>query len=212
MTICLPEVKRLNRSLTLVEQKQLDSLDENNSVRSVTEMTRVPKSTIGSIKNRRDKIDVSFENSTKSGEIKIIRDGGHTFLEKDLLDWYSEQQKETPQIPLSLIRKRGMEIHVQTCPDRECNFKCSRGWVENFKRKHHLCESGDISSSDINMIEIVLNEMMDDYEDENKLELKSENTSSTEDAESSDDDSLTSDRRPFTKQGKEPLMVLDLYY
>lgn len=151
----LTEPTKKYRHLTLLEQKHiLEYLEEGNSLNWVQNLTGVPRTTIHSIKNRRDKILAQFENGTKNVEsMKKIPSLTHLMIEEELYDWYLKRQKRTSHIPLSKIRKKGMEIHVQKCTIPECSFKCSAGYVQKFKKRYNIGTQQGVPKSELGILE-----------------------------------------------------------
>lgn len=134
------------------EQKQiLDYFDKGHPLNWIVKKTGVPRSTIQSVKKRQDKIMKQFENGPLNvAELKKIPDDRHLVIEKELFDWYVKQEKGTTLVSFNEIRKKGMELHVQNCKIRTCNFSCSKTWVGNFKRRYNLrprsTNGGDLAS------------------------------------------------------------------
>ena len=60
-------------------------------------------------------------------------------LEDDLLEWFSTQRESSKQVTVPLLQKEALRIFEEKYKDEEIiNFKCSIGWVNNWRRRHDV--------------------------------------------------------------------------
>lgn len=123
--------------LTLqTKSKILDELAQNKSVTNLARKYNVAKSTICSIKKKKEKILFAVSNTFSGpGKRKTLRDSELPETEQMLYRWFLEQRQKNNPIS-GLILKAKAKYFFNICnPNNELGFNASDGWLDNFKKR-----------------------------------------------------------------------------
>lgn len=91
------------------------------------------KSTICMIWKQKDKILESYEHENST--VKRLRKSAHDEVDKGLLKWFSQKREKNATITGAVLQSKAEDLGTKIEGD---NFKCSRSWIERFKKRHDI--------------------------------------------------------------------------
>lgn len=154
-------VKKAKKVLTLFEKnKILDCLDKKETVASVARKFNLNESSVRTIRQNKDKIRKSIASSVPScaKTVSYTRSAVLEKTEKALVMWIEDQTQKKVPLSSAIIREKSTRLHdrfLQETPTSSSatSFNASKGWFENFKKRHSLHNlklQGESASADIN--------------------------------------------------------------
>ncbi|XP_018576379.1 tigger transposable element-derived protein 2-like [Anoplophora glabripennis] len=151
----VPTPKRKHKTLSIAEKCAiLDSLKDGVSETSLALKYGVGKSTITDLRKKEQKIR-SFVAQTEKGPglRKTLKLPENPVLEEALFTWFLEQRRR--HVPLSgeIVMHKARFFHKKLTGS---DFSASRGWLDNFKKRHGIRQlkvSGEKVSSNAEAVQ-----------------------------------------------------------
>lgn len=153
--------KKSKKVLTLFEKnKILDCLDNKETVASVARKFNLNESSVRTIRQNKEKIRNSIASSVAkcAKTVSYTRSSVLEKTEKALIMWIEDQTQKRNPLSSALIREKASRLHshflqeMPTSSIASTNFNASKGWFENFKKRHSLHNlklQGESASADI---------------------------------------------------------------
>ncbi|XP_014366598.2 jerky protein homolog-like [Papilio machaon] len=165
----VPTPKRKHKTLTIAEKCTiLDSLKDGVSATSLACKYGVGKSTITDLKKNEQKLR-SFIAKTEKGPgfRKTLKLPENPVLEEALFTWFLEQRRR--HIPLSgeVVMEKARFFHKKLTGS---DFSASRGWLDNFKKRHgkrQLKVSGEKVSSNTEAVQPFQEKFLNEIKEKN---------------------------------------------
>ena len=163
--------KRKRSVLTL--EKKLDIITElrkGKSVRSVSGLFEVPKSTVGDIWKDRDKIEKHVTATTLAKKRCIVRDANFDKIDQACYLWFLQQRSKGAPVSGPLLKEKALQLFPQIYPEKEVeSFKASSGWLQKFCGRHGIRAmslQGESLSADYSAVPAFQSELQDIIERE----------------------------------------------
>ena len=149
--------KRARKMMTLQQKIELlDKLKRGDSAASVGRFYGINESTVRTIKKNEASIRASIASGTsKSAKVTFLtRDHNLEKMEKALIIWMEDMSQKKAPLDTNMIQAKARSLHErlkQESGGEGINFQASKGWFENFKKRHSLHNvklSGESASAD----------------------------------------------------------------
>ena len=125
--------KRKLKTLNICEKIRLiDEVEKGIKKKKIIAAEfEIPPNTLSSILKHKESIKAAFENGAFVSGRKRLKESSFPKLEKVMLEWFKMVQHQNLPIsgPIMLIKAEEFAKRLNYL-----NFKCSQGWLDNFKR------------------------------------------------------------------------------
>ena len=117
--------------------KIIAQLEKGTCASRLAEMYNVSRSAISQIKKQKDKyLKAIEENQIPPKKRKILKRCLNEQLENEVFKWFSECRERNEPVSGPMLCKKAVQIY-QNITGKD-DFKGSRGWLYNFKKRHNL--------------------------------------------------------------------------
>lgn len=129
--------KRKHLTLTITQKCEiLDKIKEGISLTILAQKYNVGKSTITDIKSKEAKIRSFVINTEKGpGSRKTLKTPVNPQLEDALFTWFLEQRRKNVPLTGEILMEKANFFHERLGRGA---FVASRGWLDNFKKRHGI--------------------------------------------------------------------------
>ena len=159
--------KQKRKAFTLKEKYEIIKKIQSGVKQSdICKDLKLMKSTVATIwKNRQDILLASDKTNVSC---KKLKKSAHQEVDKGLLKWFTQKRQENLPISGSVLQEKANELG---CKIEKTDFKCSRSWVERFKKRHNIRGAkivGESAGVNMNVVSDWLNNvwpsMRDNYD------------------------------------------------
>lgn len=129
--------KRKHVTLTIEQKCEiLDKIKEGISSTILAQQYNVGKATITDIKHKEEKIRSFVINTEKGpGARKTLKTPENPLLEDALFTWFIEQRRKNVPLSGDILMQKAKFFHERL---GRGEFVASRGWLDNFKKRHGI--------------------------------------------------------------------------
>lgn len=114
----------------------LDSLKKGTSVTSLAKKYNVAKSTICSIKKKKESILTCVNNTYQGpGKRRTLKSSEFSAMEKSLYHWFIRMRNRNWPVSGLMLKEKAKELHSQL-KESEARFNASDGWLQRFKKRY----------------------------------------------------------------------------
>lgn len=116
---------------------------------------KLQKSTVATIWKKRHDILSAYDKTNV--RCKKLKTSAHQELDKGLLKWFTQKRYENVPLSGSVLQEKASEMGSKI---KKTEFKCSRSWIERFKKRHNISSGkivGESAGVDSNVVNDWLN-------------------------------------------------------
>ncbi|XP_063918645.1 tigger transposable element-derived protein 4-like [Zophobas morio] len=143
--------KQKRKALTLKDKYDIiQKIQSGVKQRDVSQEMNLIKSTVSMIWKQREAILSAYGQGNST--CKKMRKSKHHEMDQGLLKWFTQKRQENVPVSGIILQEKANEMGSKI---ENKDFKCSKSWIERFKRRHNIRTGkivGESAAVDLNVV------------------------------------------------------------